>query len=92
MPNPVDPRGFFTFGVAGLALLVLGWLVAGVPGFPRYVAKLAGVTGVLLLVVYAARLADLDAENPLLLVPAVLVGFVASPALYVSLGRVLIRR
>jgi hypothetical protein len=27
LPNPVDPRGLLTFGVAGLGLFVLSWLM-----------------------------------------------------------------
>src|SRR3712207_5963375 len=27
LPNPVDPRGLLTFGVAGIALFVVGWLI-----------------------------------------------------------------
>jgi hypothetical protein len=91
LPNPVDPRGFFTFAVAGLALLVLGWLVAGATDVPRLLAALAYVAGLVLICVYVARLVDLDTEDPRLLVPAVVAGFFTNPLLYLWLGVVLIR-
>ena len=90
IPNPIDPRGFLTFGVAGVALLLVGWL-ARRGAFPAGLGWLAQVAGVLLLVVYAGRLVVLVEDNPLIVVPAVLVGFVVNPALYVWLGFVLRR-
>lgn len=80
VPNPVDPRGFLTFGVAGLALLLLGALVQEGPG------RLAYLAGGLLILVYLARLIVLTPTSPLVLVPAALAGFVVNPAFYLWLG------
>ena len=80
VPNPVDPRGFLTFGVTGLALLLLGALVQEGPG------RLAYLAGGLLILVYLARLIVLAPTSPLVLVPAALAGFVVNPAFYLWLG------
>jgi hypothetical protein len=80
VPNPVDPRGFLTFGVTGLALLLLGALVQEGPGRLGYLA------GGLLILVYLARLIVLAPTSPLVLVPAALAGFVVNPAFYLWLG------
>jgi hypothetical protein len=80
VPNPIDPRGFLTFGVTGLALLLLGALVGEGPG------RLAYLAGGLLILVYLARLIVLTPTSPLVLVPAALAGFVVSPAFYLWLG------
>jgi hypothetical protein len=80
VPNPVDPRGFLTFGVTGLALLLLGALVEEGPG------RLAYLAGGLLILVYLARLIVLAPTSPLVLVPAALAGFVVNPAFYLWLG------
>ena len=80
VPNPVDPRGFLTFGVTGLALLLLGALVQEGPG------RLAYLAGGLLILVYLARLIVLTPTSPLVLVPAALAGFVVNPAFYLWLG------
>jgi hypothetical protein len=80
VPNAVDPRGLLTFGVAGLALLLLGLLVGARLG------RFAVFAGALLVLVYLARLIVLTPSNPLVLLPAALAGFVVNPAFYVWLG------
>lgn len=85
VPNPVDPRGLLTFGVAGLALLLLGRLVGA--GLGRF----AYVAGALLILVYLARLIVLTPSNPVVLLPAALAGFVVNPAFYAWLGLWLLR-
>jgi hypothetical protein len=86
LPSQIDPRGMLTFGVAGLGLWVVSWLMLRGSQFPRGLAYLGYVTAVLLIVIYLARLIVLDASSPLVLVPALLAGFVASPVWYVWLG------
>jgi hypothetical protein len=85
VPNAIDPRGLLTFGVAGLALLLLGRLVGA--GLGRF----AYVAGALLIVVYLARLIVLTPSNPIVLLPAALAGFVVNPVFYVWLGLWLLR-
>jgi hypothetical protein len=86
LPSQIDPRGMLTFGVAGVALWVIAWLMLRGGQFPRGLAYLGYVTSVLLILVYLARLIVLDATSPLVLVPALVTGFVASPVWYVWLG------
>src|SRR5438105_3849943 len=86
LPSQVDPRGLLTFGVAGLGLLVVAWLVLKGGQFPRGLGYLGYVTAALLMLIYLARLIVLDATSPLVLVPALLTGFLASPAWYIWLG------
>jgi hypothetical protein len=52
---------------------------------------LAYLSAVLLVVLYLGRLIVLDPTNPLILVPALLNGFLVNPALYVWLGLALLR-
>jgi hypothetical protein len=85
-PNQVDPRGLLTFGAAGLSVLVFSWLISRSADFPRTFGTLGYVLGVLLIVVYLARLIILDATSPVIVMPAVLTGFVVSPIWYIWLG------
>ncbi len=89
--SPVDPRGFLTFGVSGLAFLLVGWLALRGTWLPARLGQLAVLSGALLVFVYVGRLSIFDPENPLLLLAAALTGFVVNPALYVWLG-LLLRR
>ena len=91
VPNPIDPRGFLAFGVAGLALLVLGRLIGRAPGFSSRLAPFAYATGALLVLLYLARLTLGAADNPIIVILAALAGFIASPLLYVMFGRALMR-
>lgn len=91
VPNSVDPRGLLTFGVAGLALFVVAWLVGHGAGLPRGLGYLAYLLATLLVVIYIARLTILDPANPLLLAPVLLAGFLVNPAWYLWLGLVLWR-
>jgi hypothetical protein len=91
LPNQVDPRGLLTFGVAGIALFVASWLIVRGRRFPRGLGYLGYVSAVLLLALYLGRLIVLDPTNPLILVPALLSGFLANPIFYVWLGLALLR-
>jgi hypothetical protein len=87
----VDPRGFLTFGVSGLALLFVAWLVRRGDFFPARLGNLSALAGALLVFVYVGRLTILDPENPVLLIAAALAGFAVNPALYAWLGLILRR-
>jgi len=91
LPSQIDPRGLLTFGVAGLALWVVAWLILRGGQLPRGLGYLGYVTAALLIVIYLARLIVLDATSPLVLVPALVTGFVASPVWYIWLGLTLWR-
>jgi len=85
-PNQIDPRGLLTFGVAGVAALIVSSLIRRHPIFPSGLGSLGYLAGLLLIVVYLGRLIIVDPTNPLVAGPAALVGFVVSPAFYIWLG------
>jgi hypothetical protein len=89
--NPVDPRGLLTFAVTGLGLLVLGRLIARGGPFPHAIGHLATIAGMVLVLLYLARLVVLNPADPLVLGPALLSGFIVNPALYTALGIYLFR-
>lgn len=91
LPNPIDPRGMLTFGVAGLAVLLAGLLMRGSPRFGRGFTTLTFTLGALLIIVYLGRLIVLTPSSPLVLLPAAVTGFIINPAWYLWLG-VLLRR
>jgi hypothetical protein len=91
LPNPVDPRGLLTFGMASLALLVVAWLIVRGGRFPRGLGYLGYVSAVLLLALYLGCLIVLDATNPVILVPALLNGLLINPLFYLWLGLTLVR-
>ncbi len=86
LPNAVDPRGFLTFGAAGLGVLVFSWVILRTGTLPHNFAYLGLMLGVLLIVIFLARLIILDATHPVVVVPALLTGFVVNPIWYVWLG------
>jgi hypothetical protein len=87
LPSAVDPRGLLTFGMAGLGALVFSWIIMREDtGFPRSLGTLGIILGVLLIVIYLGRLIILSATSPLIVVPALLTGFVINPVWYVWLG------
>jgi hypothetical protein len=86
LPFLVDPRGMLTFGVAGLGVFVVAWLMMRNTFFGKYLAYLGYVLGVLLVVIYLARLTIVDAKSPAVLGPAAAAGFIANPIWYIWLG------
>jgi hypothetical protein len=86
LPNQVDPRGLLTFGVAGVGLFVVAWLMGRGAQFPNGLGYLGYGLAVLLVILYLGRLIVLRASSPLILVPAVLAGFLANPVWYIWLG------
>jgi hypothetical protein len=90
-PFPVDPRGFLTFGVAGLGLLALTIAGLSVDRLPRNVLYVGMVFGVVLVLIYLGRLIVLDATSILVLGPA-LIGAILSPIWYGWIGWLLLSR
>jgi hypothetical protein len=86
LPNSIDPRGFLTFGVSGLALFVAGFLIRRDSGFARGLSYVAILEAVLLVIVYLGRLIILNPDTPLLRTAALVSGFLVNPAFYVWLG------
>ncbi len=91
LPNPVDPRGLLTFGVAGMGLFLVSWLMANTEKFPKNLAYLGYLSATLMIVLYVGRLVILDATSPAILLPAALEGFVVNPLWCLWLGTVLLR-
>jgi len=91
LPSQVDPRGLLTFGVAGVALFVVAWLIGRGASLPRGLGYLAYLLAILLVIIYVGRLTILNPANPVLLVPILLTGFLVNPAWYIWLGLVLWR-
>lgn len=89
LPSAIDPRGLLTFGIAGLGVFVIAWLMGHSGQFPRGLSYWGYLLGILLVVLYLARLIILDPNNPIVLVDALLSGFIVNPVWYVWLGIVL---
>lgn len=92
LPSQIDPRGLLTFGVAGISLFVLSWLMRRTGDWPRALGALGYLLGALFLILYLGRLIVVDATSPVILVPALLAGFVLNPVWYVWIGLTLWRR
>ncbi|HKP51602.1 MAG TPA: hypothetical protein VJ183_03015 [Chloroflexia bacterium] len=92
LPNQVDPRGLITFGVTAISLFVFSWLITRSQILPKNLGYLGYAVAALFAILYIARLTVLDATNPLIFVPALLTGFLLSPAWYIWLGSLLYRR
>ena len=86
LPNPVDPRGLLTFGVAGLSLIVFAWLIVRGGRLPVGLGYLGYLSAALLVVTYLGRLILLDPNHPALLAPAAVEGLIVNPLWYVWLG------
>jgi len=82
----VDPRGLGTFGLSGISVLAVSFLILRDASLPRGLGYLGYVSGVLLVLIYLGRLIILSASNPLVLGPAAIEGFIVNPAWYIWLG------
>lgn len=92
LPNPIDPRGLLTFGIAGLGLFLLSWLASRNLSFPKGLVYLGYLSAALMVILYLGRLILLEATHLGIVVPALLEGFIVNPIWYVWLGRHLIKR
>jgi hypothetical protein len=91
LPSQIDPRGLLTFGSAGLGLWVVAWLITRSSDLPKALGYLGYVAAALLIVLYLGRLIVLDATSLLIVVPALLAGFIVNPLWYIWLGLTLWR-
>jgi hypothetical protein len=86
LPAQMDPRGLLTFGLMGLAMVLFAWLILRSAQLPTGLGYLAYVVAALQLVLYVGRLIVFQANNPLIVIPALLAGFIATPVFFVWLG------
>jgi hypothetical protein len=86
LPSEIDPRGLLTFAASGIALFIVACLIWKGRQFPIGLAYLGWVSALLLIILYLGRLIALDPTNPVVLVPALLNGFLVNPAWYIWLG------
>src|SRR5687767_5053055 len=91
-PNAVDPRGLLTFGVSGLGLFLLSWLLTQDMRFPKRLAYLGYLSATLMIILYLGRLIIVQATSPVIVIPALLEGFMVNPIWYIWLGLTFIRR
>ena len=91
LPNPVDPRGLLTFGFASIGLFVFSWLILQSASFSKNFGYLGYLSAVLMIVLYLGRLIVLQATSPVIVIPALLEGFLINPIWYIWLGVTLLR-
>ena len=91
LPNPIDPRGLLTFGIAGLGLFLLSWLITQEMRFPKSLAYLGILSALLMIILSLGRLIILQATSLVIVIPALLEGFLVNPIWYIWLGLTLMR-
>jgi hypothetical protein len=85
VPSALDPRGYGTFALTGLAVLILAGLARRSGELPGWVGSLGMALGVFLVLTFLARLVVLDATSLLVLLPALVSGLL-SPVFFLLLG------
>lgn len=85
LPNGVDPRGYASFALNGVALILIGWLARRSTELPSWVGPLGMLLGVVLVITWLGRLIVLDATSLFVLGPALVAG-VLSPVFFLLLG------
>lgn len=91
LPDAIDPRGLLVFGLAGLRLFLVARLIRQDRLFPRRLSYWGYLAAASLVVFYLGRLIILDPTNPVILVAALLSGFVFNPVWSIWLGSRLLR-
>jgi len=87
-PNFTDPRGFSTFALFGLGMIVLAAMTRGA-GFAKPIPTIGAVSGVLAVIVYIGRVTVLDPKRWWVAIAAVGAGVVGVPLWNVLIGRAL---
>lgn len=87
LPSQVDPRGLLTFGLSGLGLFMVSWLITSrETTFPKGLGYVGYLTATLSILLYVGRLVVLNPTSPAIAWPAILNGFIVSPLWYLWLG------
>jgi hypothetical protein len=85
--SPVDPRGFATFALTGLALGLFGVLGHAAGALSARTRVVALVTAAALVTVFVGRLALLDPNRLVIKVLALACGLVLNPLVLLAFGR-----
>jgi hypothetical protein len=85
--SPVDPRGFATFALAGVAIGVISWVARRDHRFPSWLATVGLVLAVALVATWIGRLAVLDPKSAWLRISTA-VAAVLNPVAYVGFAAV----
>lgn len=91
LPSAIDPRGLLTFGLTGIAVFAIAWLIGRSGQFGRGLNYWGYLLGALQVVLYVAYLIITDTKNPVIAVDILLTGFVVNPIWYLWLGYALWR-
>lgn len=87
LPSQIDPRGLLTFGLLGMAVLIFSALMRRGDQFPKNLASVGSLLGVLMIVIYLGRLIILDPTNIIVRI-ALLLGVIANTVWFIWLGSV----
>lgn len=91
LPNPVNPRGLLTFGIAGIGIFLFSWLMNQEMKFSKGLVYLGILSSILMIILYLGRLIVLQATSLVIVIPALLEGFIVNPIWYIWLGLTLMR-
>ncbi len=91
VPSQIDPRGFLTFLIYAVSLLTFSILIITSRRFPHTLGILGIVSASALMLLYLTRLILLDPTNAIVLILAVLSGFILTPVWNIWLGLALWR-
>jgi hypothetical protein len=87
-PNFTDPRGFSTFALFGLGMIVLAAMSRGA-GFPKPIPAVGAISGLLAVIVYIGRVTVLDPKRWWVAIAAVGAGVIGVPLWNALVGRAL---
>lgn len=91
LPNPIDPRGLLTFGIAGIGIFLFSRLMNQETKFSKGLVYLGILSSILMIILYLGRLIVLQATSFVIVIPALLEGFIVNPIWYIWLGVTLMR-
>lgn len=86
-----DPRGFLSFGVTGVSVFLLAWLILRSGAFPRGVAYVGFILGIALVVLFLGNLFVDNTASYFVLVPGAIASLIATPIWSIWLGLLLLR-
>ncbi len=92
LPSQVDPRGLLTFLFMGFGIIKISWLMSKDKNYTKGLYRTGFITGLLLLVIYIARMTVLDLKSPVLLYPVLVNGLIVNPLWYLWLGYSMLKK